>query len=99
VLAHPLVPATGRQRQADISELKANVVYRASSQTARATQRNCLKKTKKQKNKQTNKKKKPKNKNQKKSPQKTKKKEEKIQLPPRPPSLLIIQKRQAQASE
>jgi hypothetical protein len=47
----PLIPALGRQRQA-ISELEASLVYRVSSRTARATQRNpVLKKEKKKKKK------------------------------------------------
>jgi hypothetical protein len=38
----PLIPALERQRQrqADLSEFKASLVYRASSRTARATQNN-----------------------------------------------------------
>jgi hypothetical protein len=36
----PLIPALRRQRQVDLSEFKANLVYRASSKTAKATQRN-----------------------------------------------------------
>jgi hypothetical protein len=36
----PLIPALGRQRQADPYELKARLVYKVSSRTARATQRN-----------------------------------------------------------
>jgi hypothetical protein len=35
----PLIPALGRQRQAD-SEFEASLVYRVSSRAARATQRN-----------------------------------------------------------
>jgi hypothetical protein len=35
----PLIPALGRQRQV-ISEFEASLVYRVSSRTARATQRN-----------------------------------------------------------
>jgi hypothetical protein len=35
----PLIPALGRQRQAD-SEFEASLVYRVSSKTARATQKN-----------------------------------------------------------
>ena len=51
----PLIPALGKQRQAD-PEFEASLVYRVSSRTARATQRNpVLKKTNKQINKQTNK--------------------------------------------
>jgi hypothetical protein len=57
----PLIPALGRQRQTDwISEFKASLVYRVSSRTARATQRNPVSKiqnkTKQNKTKQTNKK-------------------------------------------
>ena len=40
----PLVPALGRQRHC---EFKASLVYRASSRTARAAQRNPVWKTKK----------------------------------------------------
>jgi hypothetical protein len=36
----PLIPVLRRQRQMDLCEFKANVGYRASSWTARATQRN-----------------------------------------------------------
>jgi hypothetical protein len=38
----PLIPALGRQRQADFehSGFEASLVYRVSSRTARATQRN-----------------------------------------------------------
>jgi hypothetical protein len=44
----PLIPALGRQRQTDwISEFKASLVYRVSSRTARATQRNPVSKKKK----------------------------------------------------
>jgi hypothetical protein len=35
----PLIPALGRQRRR-ISEFEASLVYRVSSRTARATQRN-----------------------------------------------------------
>jgi hypothetical protein len=35
-----LFPALGRQRQADVCEFKASLVYRVISRTARATQRN-----------------------------------------------------------
>jgi hypothetical protein len=37
--SHLLIPALGRQRQADF-ELEANLVYKVSSRSARATQRN-----------------------------------------------------------
>ena len=36
----PLIPALGKQRQADLCESEASLVYRASSRTARTTQRN-----------------------------------------------------------
>ena len=37
----PLIPAFGRQRQDDLSEFEANVVYKMSSRTARiVTQKN-----------------------------------------------------------
>jgi hypothetical protein len=38
----PLIPALGRQRQEDLCEFKASPVYRVSSRTARATQRNLV---------------------------------------------------------
>jgi hypothetical protein len=36
----PLIPALGRQRQADLCEFEASLVYRVSSRTARDIQRN-----------------------------------------------------------
>ena len=48
----PLILALGRQKQVDLCEFKASLVYIVSSRTAGATGRPCLKKTK---NKQTNK--------------------------------------------
>ena len=54
----PLIPALRRQRQVDLCELEASLVYRVSSWTARAIQRNPVSKNKnKQKpsNKLTNK--------------------------------------------
>jgi hypothetical protein len=48
----PLIPALGRQRR-QISEFKASLVYRVSSRTARAIQRNPVLK-KQQTNKQNN---------------------------------------------
>jgi hypothetical protein len=33
----PLIPSLGRQRQADLCEFKASLVYRVSSRTVRAT--------------------------------------------------------------
>ena len=51
----PLIPALGRHRW--ISEFKASLVYRVSSRTARAIQRNLVsKKQNKTKNKQNKKK-------------------------------------------
>jgi hypothetical protein len=46
----PLIPALERQRQGDLCELEASLVYRVSSRTARTTQRNSdLKKEKERK--------------------------------------------------
>jgi hypothetical protein len=42
----PLIPALGRQRK-QISEFKASLVYKVSSRTARAIQRNPVSKKKK----------------------------------------------------
>ena len=36
----PLVPTLSRQRQVDLCEFAASLVYRVSSRAARATQRN-----------------------------------------------------------
>jgi hypothetical protein len=47
----PLIPALGRQRQVDPCEFKAGLVYRASSRTARATQRNPVSKSQEKKRK------------------------------------------------
>ena len=45
----PLIPALGRQRQADLSEFKASLVYNGSSRTARTvTQRNPVSKKQKE---------------------------------------------------
>ena len=58
----PLIPALGRQRQADLCEFEANLFYKGSSRTAKAvtqeslSQKNKLK-TKTTKNKQINNKK------------------------------------------
>jgi hypothetical protein len=38
----PLVPALGGQRQGNLCEFEANMVYRVNSRTARATQRNSV---------------------------------------------------------
>ena len=40
MVAHPLIPALGRQRQEDLCEFRVSLVYRVSSKTSRATQRN-----------------------------------------------------------
>ena len=40
----PLIPALGRQKQEDLCELKASLVYRVSSRTVRTTQRNSVSK-------------------------------------------------------
>ena len=49
----PLIPALERQRQADLYEFEASLIYRASSRTGfKATEKPCLKKPK---NKQTKK--------------------------------------------
>jgi hypothetical protein len=42
----PLIPALGRQRQADLCEFEASLVYRVSFRTARATQKNLVLKNK-----------------------------------------------------
>jgi hypothetical protein len=44
-LCTPLIPALGRQRQVELCEFEFILVYRASSSTARVTQRHCLKQT------------------------------------------------------
>jgi len=36
---HTFIPAFRRQRQADLCEFKANLLYRLSSRTAKATQK------------------------------------------------------------
>jgi hypothetical protein len=41
-----LIPTLGRQKQADLCESEASMLYRASSRTARATQRNPVSKNK-----------------------------------------------------
>ena len=40
----PLIPTLERQRQADLYEFKASLVYRESSRTAKDTQRNLVSK-------------------------------------------------------
>ena len=44
MVAHAFNSSTRRERQVDLCEFKASLVYRASSRTARATQRNPLSK-------------------------------------------------------
>jgi Sec-independent protein translocase protein TatA len=61
----PLIPALGRQRQAWISEFKASLIYRVSSRTARATQRNPVSKNQNQNQNQTKQNNPPKDKNKK----------------------------------
>ena len=39
MVVQPLIPALRRQRQADLCEFDASLVYRAASRTVRATQR------------------------------------------------------------
>ena len=47
----PLIPALRRQRQADLCEFEASLVYRASSRTgSKATQRNPILKKKRKNN-------------------------------------------------
>jgi hypothetical protein len=47
----PLILALGKQRQVDLCEFKASVIYRVSSRTARDKQRNPISKKKKKINK------------------------------------------------
>jgi hypothetical protein len=67
----PLIPALARQRQVDLCEFKATLVYRVRSRSSRAkTEKPCFKKIKQTKqtnktNKQTNKHKTPNRKTQK----------------------------------
>ena len=45
----PVIPTLGRQRQAELSEFKASLVYKASSRTIRTvTQRNSVSKQQQQ---------------------------------------------------
>lgn len=46
VVVRVLIPALGRQNQADLCEFVASLVYRKRSSLARTTQRNCLEKKK-----------------------------------------------------
>jgi hypothetical protein len=45
----PLIPAFRRQRQAELCESEANLIYRVNSRTAGATQRNSVSKRQRQK--------------------------------------------------
>jgi hypothetical protein len=47
----PLIPAFGRPRQVDLCEFGDSLVYRVSSRTARATQRDPVSKTNNNNNK------------------------------------------------
>ena len=51
----PLIPALRRQRQADLSEFEASLVYRASSRTARTVKqrKSCFRRKQKTKQKAT----------------------------------------------
>ena len=50
-MAHTFNPALRRQRQTDLCEFEASLVYRASSRTVRATQKNPFSKNQKKKKK------------------------------------------------
>ena len=52
VVVLALIPALGRQRQVDLYEFEASLVYRVSSRTVRATQRNPVWKKKRKKGKE-----------------------------------------------
>ena len=51
MVGRSLIPALRRQRQVDLCELEASLVYRVSSRTARAIQRNPVLKKKTKQNK------------------------------------------------
>ena len=53
MLAHAFNPCTQRQRQAELLEFEASLVFRVNSRTARATQRNPVSKKPKTKNQPT----------------------------------------------
>jgi hypothetical protein len=55
VVAHAFNPSTREAEAGGFLEFEASLVYRVSSRTARATQRNPVSKNQKNKNKQTNK--------------------------------------------
>jgi hypothetical protein len=55
-MVQTLLSALGRQRQADLCEFEASLVYRVTSKTARGTQRSNISKQNKTKKQQTNKK-------------------------------------------
>jgi hypothetical protein len=44
VVVHALIPALRRQRQVDFYEIKASLIYKASSRKARAIMRNTVSK-------------------------------------------------------
>jgi hypothetical protein len=56
VVAYAFNPSNSGGRGRQISEFEASLVYKVSSRTARATQRNPVSKKQKTKNRQTNKK-------------------------------------------
>ena len=47
-----LIPALGRQRQADLCELMASLIYIASSRPGKATVRSCFKLRKKERDRE-----------------------------------------------
>lgn len=51
VVAHALRPTLRRQKQVDLCEFQASLIYRVSSKTAKATQRNSVSNQTKQTNK------------------------------------------------
>ena len=52
VVVNAFYPNTWRQNQSDLCEFEASLVYRVSSRTARATEKACLEKKKKEFQKQ-----------------------------------------------
>ena len=55
-IGQPSIPVFRKQRQVDLCEFVANLVYRVSSRTAKATQRNLVSKTNQTKRKRERKK-------------------------------------------
>ena len=41
-MVHTFNPSIGRQKQVDLCEFRASLVYRVSSRTAMATEKSCL---------------------------------------------------------